>query len=230
MEYVLENFTGPLDVLLMLITKHKLDILDIEINILLTQYLEYLETLQKLDYDDIGEFLEMASRLIYIKTVSLLPKSEESKEEKQKLSRELVEYADIKAKAEYLNNIFVTDIYTREPLVINFSNLYKKQHSERDLRRIYKLIPEKIKKQLPVKERFDNLQAPLVSIIAKGVYLLRKLLKVGQAFLDEIYSEMTTRSEKVAVFLAILELIKTKRIVLVDNSYLEIRMGQKPNR
>jgi hypothetical protein len=73
-------FEGPLDLLLHLIQKHKLDIMDIEISLLLEQYLEYIEQLDYDDYEYAGEFLEMAARLIYIKTVSLLPKPEEAQE------------------------------------------------------------------------------------------------------------------------------------------------------
>ncbi|MDR0919961.1 MAG: segregation/condensation protein A, partial [Oscillospiraceae bacterium] len=123
-DFKLEQFTGPLDLLLSLISKHKLNILDIQISILLEQYLEYLEQLQQLDYEDIGNFLEMASRLIYIKTISLLPKSEEAKEEKKRLSRELVEYAEVKRIAALLKEIYTDDIFSRESVKIDFPKSY----------------------------------------------------------------------------------------------------------
>ncbi|MBR2955496.1 MAG: segregation/condensation protein A, partial [Ruminococcus sp.] len=72
--YKLENFEGPLDVLLALISKHKLNIYDIEISKLLEQYLLFIEEAHMLNLELAGEFLEMAARLIYIKTAALLPK------------------------------------------------------------------------------------------------------------------------------------------------------------
>ena len=68
---------GPLDLILQLIRQHKLDIYDIEISKLLEQYMDYIQQWQETDMEIASEFLEMASRLVYIKSVSLLPKHEE---------------------------------------------------------------------------------------------------------------------------------------------------------
>ena len=83
--FKLDVFEGPLDLLLHLISKHKLNINDIEISKLLEQYLLYIEQAKEQDLELAGEFLEMAARLIYIKTVSLLPKPEEAEEIKKEL-------------------------------------------------------------------------------------------------------------------------------------------------
>ncbi len=79
-QFKLDMFEGPLDLLLHLISKHKLNIYDIEISLLLEQYMDYINDLDHEDYEDAADFLEMAARLIYIKTCSLLPHDEESKE------------------------------------------------------------------------------------------------------------------------------------------------------
>ena len=71
--YKLEVFEGPLDLLLSLISKHKLDIYDIPISELVDQYMDYVRKMQEADMDVASEFLEMAARLVYMKTVSLLP-------------------------------------------------------------------------------------------------------------------------------------------------------------
>ena len=76
--FKLEVFEGPLELLLHLISKHKLNIYDIEITLLLEQYLEYIDKMSETDMEIASEFLEMAARLIYIKTVSLLPKYDEA--------------------------------------------------------------------------------------------------------------------------------------------------------
>ena len=90
LSFKLEVFEGPLDLLLHLIAKHKLDIQDIEISSLLEQYLEYIAQMKLADLEVASEFLEMAARLVYIKTVSLLPKHEEAEELKRELTGELL--------------------------------------------------------------------------------------------------------------------------------------------
>ncbi|MBQ1663537.1 MAG: segregation/condensation protein A, partial [Clostridia bacterium] len=92
--YKLEVFEGPMDLLLSLISKHKLDIYDIPIMELVEQYTDYVRKMQEADMEVASEFLEMAARLVYIKTVSLLPKSEEAEELKRELTGELLEYRD----------------------------------------------------------------------------------------------------------------------------------------
>lgn len=85
--YKLEVFEGPMDLLLHLIAKHKLNINDIPIVELVNQYLDYVRQMENADFEIAGDFLEMAARLIYIKTVSLLPRHEEA-EQLKKNSRE----------------------------------------------------------------------------------------------------------------------------------------------
>lgn len=86
LSYKLETFEGPLDLLLYLITKNKLDICDIQISELLDQYMEQINAMQEADMDVSSEFLEMAARLVYMKTVSLLPKHEEMEALRQELT------------------------------------------------------------------------------------------------------------------------------------------------
>ena len=79
LSYKLESFEGPLDLLLHLIAKNKLNIYDINICELVGQYLDCINKMKEQDMDLSSDFLEMASRLVYIKSVSLLPKDNESK-------------------------------------------------------------------------------------------------------------------------------------------------------
>ncbi|MDE6155947.1 MAG: segregation/condensation protein A, partial [Eubacterium sp.] len=101
--YKIDVFEGPMDLLLHLISKHKLNINDIPIVELVNQYVAYVRQLQEQDFDVAGEFLEMAARLIYIKTVSLLPKHEEAEILKKELTGELIEYRDCKLMAKKLS-------------------------------------------------------------------------------------------------------------------------------
>ena len=90
--YKLNEFEGPLDLLLHLIRKNKLNIYDIQISELLEQYLNHIEKMKKQDMDVSSEFLEMAAKLVYIKTALLLPKHEEAEVLKQELTDKLIEY------------------------------------------------------------------------------------------------------------------------------------------
>lgn len=99
LSYKIDVFEGPMDLLLHLISKHKLNINDIPIVQLVNQYLDYVRQMQEQDFDIAGEFLEMAARLIYIKTVSLLPRHEEAEILKKELTGELIEYQDCKIMA-----------------------------------------------------------------------------------------------------------------------------------
>ena len=92
--YKLDVFEGPMDLLLSLIAKHKLNIYDIPIVELVDQYLDYVRRMQDEDMYVASEFLEMAARLVYLKTVSLLPVHEEADELKRELTGELIEYRD----------------------------------------------------------------------------------------------------------------------------------------
>ena len=106
LSFKVADYEGPLDLLLTLIARHKIDILDINISELLKQYLEEMEKLDKTDMDTASSFLEMASRLVYIKTVSLLPKHEEETEQlKSELSGQLLEYQLCKEVAAMLSQL-----------------------------------------------------------------------------------------------------------------------------
>lgn len=90
--YKLEVFEGPLDLLLTLLSKNKVSIFEISISELLAQYMEQIHRMEENDMEVASEFLEMAARLVQIKTVSLLPRPEEEEALRQELAGQLVEY------------------------------------------------------------------------------------------------------------------------------------------
>ena len=116
-EFKLEKFEGPLDLLLSLIAKHKLDIYDIPISQLLEQYLEYIAEMQNQDMDVASEFLEMAARLVYLKSVYLLPKDDEGEKLKAELQGQLIEYSRAKRAAQMLRDRFIGDSLFLRPAV-----------------------------------------------------------------------------------------------------------------
>ena len=127
--YKLEVYEGPLDVLLSLIQKHKLDICDIEISKLLEQYLLFIEECHKQDLELAGEFLEMAARLIYIKTAALLPQPEVAEQMKKELEGALIELSLCKEAARILSERNVgSDIFVRKPMEIEADMTYTLVH------------------------------------------------------------------------------------------------------
>src|SRR6185436_1569506 len=104
----LQNFEGPLDLLLHLIRKHELNIYDIPIAVVTKQYLEYLDLMTELNLDVVGEFLVMAATLIHIKSRMLLPRVDPTQEDpaedpREALIRRLLEHQKFKAAAELLH-------------------------------------------------------------------------------------------------------------------------------
>ena len=125
LQYKLSAFEGPLDLLLTLISKNKIDIYDISISELLDQYMEQINMMQENQMDIASEFLTMASRLVYIKSVMLLPKYEEEAEElKKELSGQLLEYAVCREMAAKLGDIYDFDSFYREASPVEFDLTY----------------------------------------------------------------------------------------------------------
>ncbi|MDR1754997.1 MAG: segregation/condensation protein A [Eubacterium sp.] len=224
-----EVFEGPLDLMLALIAKHKLDILDIEISVLLEQFLAYLDEMLDADMEIAGEFLEMAARLIYIKSASLLPKHEIDKIKKE-LEGLLVEYALCKQAALRLHSKYVgADIFIRKPQDIPTDTEYNISHDPYDLYSALSFIIDKdklAKLSAGVPEPF--VPKSYVAVFTKVLYVLRKIRFGGQIRVDDLYTDQT-RSEQVAIFLSLLELSKLGRISFSsDNKYLKIA-GRKSN-
>ncbi len=214
--FKLEIFEGPLDLLLHLIAKHKLNIADIEITSLLEQYLAYIEKMKLNDLEVASEFLEMAARLVYIKTVSLLPKHEEADELKRELSGELLELSAIKYVAEKLAGMNQNyQVFVRDPLPVPADHVYRKEHSPEELLMAYiSAVGKKQSKLPPPASEFTPLVSKrIVSVTSRIFYLLRRLYKEGSAELIDCY-QSADRSEIVATFLAILELVKSGRLSL----------------
>lgn len=220
LNFKLEVFEGPLDLMLSLIAKHKLNIYDIEISLLLEQFMLYLEQMKQADIEVAGEFLEMAARLIYIKSAALLPKHE-AEELKKELQGVLIEYALCKQMAQRLGTRYCGDnIFTRPPVQIDESKAYTNIHYPDELllamsnisyKEAVRVVPPSIK---PIVAK------SFVSVFSKIVYVLKKIMGGGTVEVNTLYRGQS-RSEQVATFLALLELSKNSRIKFSeDNKYL----------
>lgn len=220
LQFHLPAFEGPLDLLLHLIRKHKLNIHDIEISALLEQYLNFLNEMQAENLEVTSEFLEMAARLVYIKTCSLLPRQEEEKALKEQLTGELLQLDAVKRAADKLYAICVFGAdFSREPTELDEPILYKNSHSVDELAQAYRLVSTKIKRRLPPpKSAFSGIvQRRIVSVTSRVIYLLKKLYRQKEVPYQEFFGS-DNNSERVATFLAMLELIKSKRIRVNENN------------
>lgn len=213
-----------MDLLLSLISKHKLNIYDIEISSLLEQYLAYMDQCREQDLELAGEFLEMAARLIYIKTASLLPRPEEAQREKQALQGALIEYALCKQAAQLLKQQFLGGlVFTRRPMPVEISPAYAGTHEAAVLLETWKAMGQK--RFIPQDNMRDRLQRvvsqPVVSVMSKVIYVMRKVYHNEHVYFGEIYADVRERSARVALFLAVLELTKHGRIgISEDGTYL----------
>lgn len=233
LNYKLEGFEGPLDLLLQLIARNKFNIYDIPLTELIEQYLEQIKLYEQDEMELSSDFLEMASRLIYMKTVSLLPRHDEIVKLKEELTGELLEYMVCKQVA----NQFATmqdgfNKFIKKPDEIDFDKTYELVHNK-DL--IYLSYIEAVgrgKRKLPPStEPFQKIVAKkIVSVSTKIVFVIRKLFGGGKKKLDSLYKTAHSRSELVATFLAVLELCKANRIRIdgeAENQEISLIKGHK---
>ena len=227
-EYKLETFEGPLDLLLHLIEKNKIDIFDINISQILEQYLDYIYVMEQADLYIASEFIDMVSRLLYIKSKLLLPKKESEPDPREELVRILLDYAEIKNIADYLGEQF--EIYR---------NRYEKSEDKHILeseeqQEITVINPEILYRLVTQIERKKDLPPPIeavklltrrkpVTIAEKVIGVIRRLYKRDSAdFLSLLNADFNT-SEIVATFAAVLELLRTNTIIVTGEDLLECR-------
>lgn len=218
LSYKLEVFEGPLDLLLHLIQKHKLNIYDIPITVLVDQYIAFVEQMQQEDMYVASEFLEMAARLVYLKSVSLLPVYEEAEALKKELTGELLEYRDCQLMAGKLaQRTDGFNRFVRMPQKVEADFTYTRLHDGSELLKAYLNAAGKKLRQLPPPiEAFREIVAKkVVSVDSKIKSIFHALSKIGQKKqFRKLFYDAESRSDMVATFLAVLELAKTKRVFL----------------
>lgn len=217
--YKLEVFEGPLDLLLHLISKHKLNINDIPIFELVEQYTEYVRQMQEENLVLASDFLEMAARLVHIKTLSLLPKHEEAEELKRELTGELLEYRDCKliaAKLAAKTEGFEKMVKSAERLSFAPEE-YRRFHDSSELFRAYmNAVGKRLRRLPPPVTAFAGIVSRrIVSVNSKIQELMSRMSLGKKRRFSQLLSEAETRSDLVATFLAVLELCKSK-IVRID--------------
>lgn len=203
-----------MDLLLALISKNKINIYDIPIAELLEQYLEQIALMREANLDVASEFLEMAARLVYIKSVSLLPRQEEEEDPRLELTGLLLEYQQCKQAAGALGSRLSFNRVVRSPMEFAADLLYRREHEPKELLSALLSAWGKGRSLLPPKpESFSELVTKkIVSVTSQVIYVLRRLWQRKKMPYHRLFSGKTDRSERVAVFLAVLELVKNRRI------------------
>ena len=227
LSYKLEVFEGPLELLLTLIAKNKLNIYDIPISLLLEQYMEQIERMQSENLDIASEFLEMAARLVHIKSVSLLPKREEEEALRRELTGQLLEYQQCRETAEKLRAMVSFDRLVRPQSKIPADHAYKRHHAPEEMLAAYlSAMGRKRRLAPPTAEAFSGIVAkPVVSVASQIVFVLRSLWKRRRVPFRELFRGKRDSSERIAAFLAVLELVKGRRLrVEGDGDDCEIQL------
>ncbi|NMA95497.1 MAG: segregation/condensation protein A [Clostridiales bacterium] len=222
----LNVFEGPLDLLLHLINKAKVDIKDISVANITSQYLEYLEDMKKIDMDIASEFLVMASTLLYIKSCSLVPDREDHDDEtehgaivsEEDLIQRLVEYKRYKKMAEELKcreNLY-SGAYNKVPESILIEGLEKGPiyHLTREdlLNAINKIVSiERVKNR----KQEDHVISISRITIGERIQELRRLINDRRRLnFADILHHNYDRMHIITTFLALLEMIKNRQIIL----------------
>lgn len=218
--YKLPVFEGPLDLLLYLISKNKLNIYDIPVSQLLEQYMMHIEQMQQTDMDVSSEFLEMAARLVYIKTAMLLPKHEEAEELKKELTGQLIEYQACQWAAKKLGERSNFDRFVREPMQVELDPRYRGKHERDELYTAYLMAVGRGKRKLPPPAAaFTQIvERKIVSVTSRIFAILRRVVKGNKVSVNSLYENSKSRSEIVATFLAVLELVRSHRVLLNENN------------
>jgi len=233
-QYHLSTFDGPLDLLLHLISKNKVNIYDIPIAEILEQYDAALENMEIRDLDLESEFVAMSAQLLYIKSKMLLPRHDEGIEEEDPratLVQMLLEYQKFKEVSTLLSTKYEVgrDIFVKEPEIITPDKTYKFSHNKTDLSdAIIKMLDRADNALPPPVSRFTGIVGrEIYSVSAKVAFILKRILNAGKVGFKSLFSKVKTKSEVVATFLAVLELCKSGKIKIGEEYDPEICLTEE---
>jgi segregation and condensation protein A len=217
----LEVFEGPLDLLLYLIKKEELDIYDIPIAKITDQYLEYLELMQLLDLNIAGEFLVMAATLMHIKSRLLLPPEQvegeiEEEDPRAELVKRLLEYKKFKEAAQHLSEMEKSQkhFFARIGVGADIVEAPQPEYFEASL---FDLITAftKVLKEIP-RDAFHEIIKDEFTVSQKIHDVLHMLVDKPRIYFLELFKAAKNRLEVITTFLAVLELIRLKEILITQ--------------
>ena len=228
MTYRLDQFEGPLDLLLDLIKKNKVSITDIPISIICDQYIEYINEAKKMDLDIAAEFIVMASELLFIKSRMLLPHEEGTENDPRKeIQDALLLYQQAKLAATQLKPMFeeyssryvkgTDDIPPEKGLPLNLDTDLLMKALNAVMRRMK--IAETVR--TPVDLVNPLIKHKVVSVEEKIEEICALLEEHEEASLFFLLKDADSRAELVARFMGVLELIKINRITITTVKYID---------
>ncbi|MCR5389329.1 MAG: segregation/condensation protein A [Lachnospiraceae bacterium] len=242
----LEAFEGPLDLLLHLIEKNKVDIYDIPIAEITDQYMAYLHEAENRDMNIMSEFLVMAATLIDIKCRMLLPKDEENKEEegdpRDELVAKLLEYKMYKYMSYELKDRFVDagrSVY-KEPTLPREVSEYRQPLDYKDLMEdlnlkklndIFNGIMKRAQDRIdPIRSRFGNITKDEISMDSKFNEIITYLNEHEYCSFTELLTKQSSKLEIIVTFLVVLELMKTGMVTIrQDGLFDDIFIQKSPD-
>lgn len=243
----LEVFDGPLDLLLHLIEKNKVDIFDIPIVMITEQYLEYVSNMDTKDMDVMSEFLVMAATLVRIKSKMLLPVEEEEEEEEEDPRQELVErlleykmykYASFELKDRQLD---AGKVFYKEPSlpdeVKNFKEDvdYDELLSDVTLTKLQDIFDSVMQKQVdkidPIRSKFGEIEKEEINIEDHMIFLEEYAMLHGTFSLRKLLENRKGKSYVIVTFLGILEMTKTGKLVIAqEDLFDDIMITYQPSK
>ena len=221
--YRLDQFEGPLDLLLNLISKNKVSITDIPIAMICDQYLAYIVEAQELNMDIASEFIVIASELILIKSKTLLPKAEEDEEDpRANLADALLRYQQAKEAATKFAPMYAyySGRMVKDTDEISVDKTYVADQSPLALEKaIRQIIAANNALERAQQTAFKPMiSKPVVPVELKIVGILKHMDKGGgKATLKDLLNDSVSLPDLIAIFIGVLELIKVKKI-LIDES------------
>ena len=222
----LQDFEGPLDLVLFLLSKNKIEIQDIPIALILDQYLAYLEKRQQMDLEVASEFVTMAAHLMYIKTRMLLSiEDEEAQNEMDELIKSLEErqrgeaYAKVRKLTERMGVMseFGRNVMTRNPEPMERGKIYEYDQEPGDLIiAMQEVMDRRGRVDTPPLKAFDEIvRREPYPVENKAREIVERLKKGGITRFLLLFRGSKSRSELVATFMAVLELCRNRVIKLV---------------
>ena len=220
--YRLDQFEGPLDLLLTLIQKNKVNISDIPISLICDQYMEYLEKAEELDMEIASEFLVMASYLMLIKSKMLLPRPEdETKDPRAELTDALLRFQQAKEAVAKLSPMYAyySGRMVKDTDEISVDKTYV---HDQDVTALCAAVRRIIAYNNALEKAANTAFTPMISkpiipVEIKIVSILKTVEKHGAASLEELLMDEATLPDAIASFLGVLELIKVRKLLVADD-------------
>lgn len=220
--YRLDQFEGPLDLLLTLIQKNKVSITDIPISLICDQYMEYIVNARELDMDVASEFLVMASELMLIKSKMLLPREEtEEDDPRATLTDALLRYQQAKEAAAKLTPMYAyySGRMVKDTDEISIDKTFVQDQDVTSLcAAIRRIVAYNNALEKAATTTFTPMiSKPIIPVEIKIVSIIKHIEKRGVASLSDLLCDEVTLPDMIASFLGVLELIKVRKILVQEN-------------